>query len=306
MADHIVVLGANGFVGQRLVRQLLEYGKRVTALTRHEAPDIPHEARVLTGDFEHPDDFANVLADTTAVVHAASCSTPLQTAGRPRAELTNLRPSLALLEGLQRVPECRLIYLSSGGTLYGETSGTPAAETAPLRPRSYYGAGKAAIEQFIQATSIQFNLDAVILRPSNLYGPGQRPKQGFGIIPTAFDHVDRKAALPLRGGGMSVRDYLYIDDFIQLIRAALDAPVSPGVSTFNAASENAVSLDHLLGIIRDVTGSPLPVRRDTGQTVDVSKVELDASRARQQFNWQADTRLVDGLSATWEWWQRQP
>lgn len=307
MTDRVVVLGAGGFVGQHLVSQLLADGKQVVALVRQNTSNFPPEVQVLTGDFQHPDSFADSLNNASAIVHAASYSTPLKTAGRPADELNlNLRPSLAMLETLQRFPSCRLIYLSSGGTLYGETTDEPAREESPLRPHSYYGAGKAAVEQFIHAASKQFDLDATILRPSNLYGPGQRPREGFGIIPTAFDHIDRNIQLPLRGGGKAIRDYLFIDDFIRLIRSILATPSSPGASTFNAASGQGVSLSDLLNTIRHVTGAPLPVRTDSSKSIDVSRVELDPSRAEQCLGWRARKNLKDGLTETWDWWRGKP
>ncbi|MGD9889454.1 MAG: NAD-dependent epimerase/dehydratase family protein, partial [Halothiobacillaceae bacterium] len=151
MTDAVAILGANGFVGRHLVEALVARGQPVFALVskQPEVP-LPSGVEVHVGDYSRPEAFTDIFARTHTVIHAASRSTPGQTAGRPLAELdANVRPTLALLSALQEAPHCRLIYLSSGGVLYGDTHAHPASEDDLLRPRSYYGAGKAAAEHFI-------------------------------------------------------------------------------------------------------------------------------------------------------------
>jgi UDP-glucose 4-epimerase len=304
MPDKILIIGAAGFVGRHLANALAGGDRQVLALTRSAQPDPIPGVEQIVGAFDRPDDYRPFIAQASVVVHAASASTPGSTAGRPLSELScNLAPTLALIEALQEAPDCRLVYLSSGGTLYGNTGDAAATEDSPLRPRSYHGAGKAAAEHFIRAWAAQFRGRGVILRPSNLYGPGQCLRSGFGVIPAAFDRILRNEPLTIWGDGQTVRDFLYIDDFIDLCLAVIAAPMTPGVEVVNAASGIGITLDDLLRTIEAVTGRALPRHYDPTRPVDLLRVTLDVARARSRYAWRPATSLAAGLARTWEWYR---
>lgn len=303
MSDSILVFGAGGFVGKRLVHALTKEGVQVIALTRTPVPDWPISVETHHGTFDRPADFAPFLTRARAVVHLASKSNPGRTAGKPLDELdTNLRPTLALLDALQSVPHCELLYLSSGGTLYGDCRDHPAIEVDRILPKSYYGAGKATAEHFIHAYALQYRRPATILRPSNLYGPGQTAQSGFGIIPTAFDRIVSGTPLIIWGDGTAVRDYLYIDDFIELCKIILSQAMPPAARMFNASSGMGVSLNELLDAIHHITGRPLAISHDKTRSVDIEHIVLDHSLISQCYPWSPMTSLDQGLAQTWQWW----
>lgn len=305
MNDTIAILGAAGFVGHRLISALQAQGHKIIALMRH-TQRMPDGVQAHIADFNTPEDFTRVLSHTRLIIHAAAGSTPGSTAGKPLAELdANLRPTLALLEALQQIPHCQLLYLSSGGALYGDTPHHPTQEDTPPHPRSYYGASKAAAEHFIHAAAEQFDLAATLLRPSNLFGPGQSLRQGFGIIPTAFSHAQSGAPLPIWGDGSNVRDYLYLDDFIRLCTQLAARPMPSGVRTFNVASGHSVSLSELIQIIRRVTGTDLLVQYHLNRSVDIARIELDTTQIRQHIGWAPLIGLEEGLRLSWQWWRAQ-
>jgi UDP-glucose 4-epimerase len=306
MCDAIIVFGANGFVGRHLTRTLAESGVRVIALVGALPPNPIASVEYGIGAFDTPDAFAPWLSQARLIIHAASRSTPGHSAGKPLFELNaNLTPILALLDALQSAPPCDLLYLSSGGTLYGDTSKHPADEIDTIRPKSYYGAGKAAAEHFIHAYAMQFNRAATIVRPSNLYGPGQTLRSGFGVIPTAFDRIQSQVPLSIWGDGFAVRDYLYIDDFIKLCLAIIDQPMPMGSRVFNAASGEGVSLNRLIETIQCITGQTVRTQHDHSRTVDMARVVLNPQAAASQYGWMPETPLAAGLANTWAWWQTQ-
>jgi UDP-glucose 4-epimerase len=299
MSDPILVLGAGGFIGRHLAERFANAGATVIAATRTPTTFAHANIRNAVAAYDDVAHFAPLVREAGAVVHAASSSTPGSSAAKPQLD-GNLRTTLALIEALQDTPACRLLFLSSAGTLYGDRH-EPAREDDPLRPRSYHGAGKAAAEQFIHAWATQYGGTAVVLRPTNVYGPGQPARRGFGIIPTAFDCALHGHPLTIWGDGTTVRDYLYIDDFLALCDAALAAPLDEDMHVFNAASGDAVALDGLIDRIDAVTGRPLmrlyqPVRR-----VDIHSITADTHAARAAFDWAPATALEDGLHGTWQW-----
>lgn len=306
MSNHILVLGAGGFVGQHLVRALAQHGERVIAVTRRPTDLDDDSIEQVVGTVDRPEHFLPLVKRSRVVVQLATASTPGSSAGRPLAELDgNLRPTLALLEAMQACPGTSLLYLSSGGSLYAVGPEGRASESTRVDPRSYHGAGKIAAEHFIRAWSSQYDGAAVLLRPSNLYGPGQLERRGFGIVPAGFGKIVRGETLSVWGNGSAVRDYLYIDDFIALCVAVVGAPMSAGVRTVNASSGTGISLDELFVAMEAISGKSLHRSYDIGRVVDAVRIVMDAGYAQRVYGWSAGTSLQEGLGRTWQWFSSQ-
>jgi len=305
MTGAVLVLGAGGFVGRHVVHALTQRNQNVIAASRSSFQAEPG-VEIRVGEFREPEDYIPLLRRSRTVIHLASASTPGSSAAQPLQELeANLRPVLALLQAMQEFP-IPLIYVSSGGTLYGGRHGDVADESAPVSARSYHGAGKIATEHFIEAWCNQFGGEAVMLRPSNLYGPGQPERAGFGIVPAAMGKILRNETLHIWGDGSAERDYLYMDDFVRLCMAVLDGERRSGARVLNACSETSISLNALLDQIEHVTGRKLARTYDPSRAVDVPRVAMRAFRARQLYGWSAATSLRQGLERTWQWFSTFP
>lgn len=302
MSEPVFLLGAGGFIGRHLANRLVQAGIPVIAATRHETSFADPAIRNVVASWDDRAQFAPWLSRCRAIVHVASSSTPGSSAAKPQLD-GNLRTTLAVIEALQESPACRLLFLSSGGTLYGDRT-TPAREDDPLRPRSYHGAGKAAAEHFIHAWATQYDGTAVLLRPSNVYGPGQSPRCGFGIIPTAFDCALRGSPLPLWDGS-SVRDYLYIDDLLDLCMATLSRTQSHGAIVYNAGSGEGITLDALVDRVAAVAGRSIERRYQPARRVDIHRIVADTAAARSTFGWSPTIALDEGLKRTWQWFSTQ-
>jgi UDP-glucose 4-epimerase len=302
MGDRILILGADGFVGHRLTSLLLAQGEQPIAVSRRPFHHDLAGAEVVVADITESSQIAQLLDRTRTVVYLASRSSPGTSAGKPVEELQdNLLPLLTLLNALQRTPAVNLLYLSSGGSLYAIDTEDPATEATAVQPRSYHGAAKVAAEYFISAWSHQYNGRATVLRPSNLYGPGQMERAGFGIVPTCFGKILRQEPLSIWGNGSNVRDYLYIDDFIELCLRVIQTPMPLGMRTFNASSGTGVSLNELLHTIEVVTQRPLLRSHTPSRTLDAEYIVMDSSSARLHYGWTPQTSLLGGLRKTWHW-----
>lgn len=304
MISTVLVLGASGFIGRHLVETLARDGHLVIAATRRQASfDHPLVENVVS-NFTECTDFLPLVRRSNTIIHAASQSTPSSSLAQPQLD-GNLRTTLALIEALQEFPDRKLLYLSSGGSLYGDSQ-RALDEQAPLRPRSYHAAGKIAAEFFIGAWAAQYDGTAVVMRPSNVYGPGQLPKDGFGIIPTAFDRSMRSAALTVLGDGATLRDYLYIDDLSRLCTHALARELPRGTHVCNAASGVGLALNALLDAIDRTTRRPLQREYRPARRVDVRHILLDNTTASTMFGWSPEVSLDEGLRRTWQWFSTRP
>jgi len=301
LPEAILVLGAGGFIGRALVTALSALGTPVIAVARSPLV-IPRNPLVESVQVAMAceEDLRNLIARSRSVVHLATTSTPGTSTARPLNEIdSNLRLTANLLQALQSRPEVELLYLSSGGSLYTESLDAPARETARVRPRSYHGAAKLAAEAFISAWSEQFGGRATILRPSNVYGPGQPERPGFGIIPAAFGKILRDEELQIWGDGSARRDYIYVDDLVRLCAAVLARPMREGATVVNACSGESTSLNALLDLICAVTGRSLRRAYMPARSVDAPAIDMDPSLAFDLYGWCHHTALAAGITEAW-------
>lgn len=305
MPGAILVIGAGGFVGQNLLNVLSTKNTRVIVATRHPLPPGAYGTAISNiGLLQHPAKLVPVLREVIAVVNLASASTPGSSADNPILEIEqNLRPLAILLNALQSVPQIPLIHMSSAGAIsYRRNAGT-SDEDSPVYSRSYHGAAKIAAEHLIEAWVHQFNGSATILRPSNIYGPGQPFRQGFGIIPSIFNSLCNSETVKIWGDGSFTRDYLFIDDLIGLLIKILAGAAKPGFNIYNACSGSSTSLNTLLEIIESITHARIKRDYMPERKIDSPSTIVSGKKTANALGWSANTEISDGLRATWNWFR---
>lgn len=281
-----------------MATRLAGSGPPLYALARRTGAALPEARHAVV--LEDAADLQSVLSRCVTVLHVASATTPSSSAGQPMLELAeNVAPALRLLEALQPHPEIHLIYVSTGGALYGDIGSRDATESDAVAPRSFHGAGKAAIESFLAAEAAQSGRPLTILRPSNLYGPGQPLRAGFGVIRTMLEHLRKGTVLPVFGDGETVRDYLYIDDMVEACVRFIALGADRGI--YNVGTGVGHSLNELRAIVERVCGRTLRVTHVGAREVDIRHAVLDAARLRQRLGWGPSTALQSGIRSTWDW-----
>lgn len=301
MIENPLVLGG-GFIGRALARRLQERGSSVTVVSR-SLPQAPLPGiQWSRGSLDDPALMRGLLAHSNVVVHAASTSTPGFQAHSPAIEVQeNLLPLLRLLEMLKGRADMSLVFLSSGGAIYGNPVALPVAEGHDLAPLSHHAAGKAAAEKFLNVFAYQGHR-VTILRPSNVYGPGQPLKPGFGVVRTMLDHIQHGTEMTIWGDGETVRDYLYIDDLVGACVAVLEQPRG---GTFNVGSTQGLSLNALSELVESVTGRNLQRRFRPARGVDVRRVVLDCAAIEARCGWKAAVDIDEGVRRTWQWLEKK-
>jgi UDP-glucose 4-epimerase len=293
-----VLLIGGGFIGQALARHLVAGGRVVHVLGRHVASGLRDGIVSHRGCQSDATVIAPLLKYCDAVVHLASATTPGSSARAPARDVAeNLVPLAGFLEALADAGPKRVLFLSSGGAIYGNPESLPATECHPPQPISWHAAGKAAAEIFMETFARQTGAPVAILRPANVYGPGQSLQAGFGLVRNLLDKARSGEAVEIWGSGQQMRDFLYIDDLVDACTRLLDTPMATGV--FNAGSGVGTTLLELVELVRQVTGRDLPVQLMPGRGIDVEGIWLDCSRLHEATGWQPTTTLADGLMHTW-------
>lgn len=306
MRDGILILGAGGFLGSALARRLLNDGHTVHRLLRKPAPALGRQDIVHVGSLDDSALVSDILPHCGTVFHLASSTTPGSSARRPALEAElNLLPTLRLLEAMRDSPATRLVFISSGGTLYGNPETASVTETAPLATLSYHGAGKLAIETFLHAFHHLSGQGVTVLRPSNLYGPGQTLRNGFGLIRTMLEHARRGSAMEIWGDGESVRDFLYIEDMVDACCRVL-ANDMESWRVFNVGAGEGHSINQIRQLVEDVTQMPVPAIYRPPRPCDVRRIVLDCSKLRSDLGWAPIVPLTEGIRRTWQWLESQP
>lgn len=301
----ILVIGGCGFIGSHIVDRLLEHGHTVKVLDRQlEQFRAPlHGVEYAFGDFTDNAQILEALTGIDGVMHLASTTVPGTADLDPSADVrNNLLGTLSLLESMARVGVSRILFLSSGGTVYGPPSVVPTPEDHPLRPINSYGIVKTAIEHYLQAFEATRGLSPISVRASNPYGPRQSHTGVQGVISTFLKRVMAGEPIEIWGDGSVVRDYLYVCDLAEVCALAI---ASEKTGPYNAGFGEGVALTRIVDILQEVIGRDIPVVFKPARKIDVAESVLDVTRAREDFRWICRMGLRDGIETTYRWLQKQ-
>jgi UDP-glucose 4-epimerase len=297
----VLVVGGSGFIGSHVVDQLLTCGHSVRVFDRQpERFRAPlQEVDYRYADFADRMALVEALTGIDAVYHLLSTTVPGTADLDPKTDVQdNLIGTINLLDSMQRLGLSRILFLSSGGTVYGIPDTLPIPETHPLRPINSYGIVKATIEHYLEMYRRTRGLSPIIVRASNPFGPRQAHSGVQGVISTFLRRILEQQPLEIWGDGTVVRDYLEVGDLAQF--CAIAGTVGKE-GAYNAGSGQGLSLNEIVDAIRKVTHSEFRVVHRPGRAIDVPCSVLDCSRARKDFNWQCKTDFESGLRRTWEW-----
>lgn len=297
-----LVIGC-GFIGSHIVEELTAAGRPVAVLTRsrpdHSVASLLPEEDLHVGDASDPDLLATALEGIDRVVFTAGGLLPAASEQNPDLdqELT-LAPVRAVLDALRERPGTSLVYLSSGGTVYGEPSEIPVSERAATRPLGVYGRLHLECEAEVMRCRREGGLPARILRCSTVYGERQQPERGQGAVVTFMSRIEHGIPLDLYGGGTTVRDYVYVGDVADVVLKLLDR--TDGEPILNVGSGRGTSLAELLRLVEAEVGRPAEVVEHPSRGFEVKAVVLDVSRLRNLIDF-APTPLEIGIRRTHSW-----
>lgn len=294
-----LITGGNGFLGSSLAAGLRAVGTDVRVVDPAPPRNDMDWSGIdyVRGTLDDTVNLAAALQDVDCVYHLASSTVPSTSNLDPARDVSdNLIGSLNLIAAMRNAGTRRILFFSSGGTVYGDPDSIPVPESHPLRPISSYGVVKVAIEQYLMMHARLGHLDPLILRPSNPYGPRQSTAGIQGAISAFLGKALTGDVVKIWGDGETVRDYIYVDDLVQL---AVTAGLSDHTGIYNAGSGKGYSLNQICAHISQLTGKPLQVDHAPGRDFDVTKIILNIDGAQKSFAWTPQVTLADGLERTW-------
>ncbi|HTW87652.1 MAG TPA: NAD-dependent epimerase/dehydratase family protein [Candidatus Binataceae bacterium] len=297
----VVVIGGAGFIGSHVVDKLLSYGHSVRVFDRQPERFRGSLAGVdyRFGDFADKMALVEALSGMDAVYHFVSTTVPGTADLDPKADVKdNLVGCINLLESMQYLGIRRILFLSSGGTVYGIPEKVPIPETHPLRPINSYGIVKVTIEHYLELFRRTRGLSPVVVRASNPFGPRQSHSGVQGVISTYLRNILVRQPIEIWGDGSVIRDYFEVGDLAEL---CVRAGTSSAERAYNAGSGYGLSINEIVEAIREVTGSNFETVHKPGRPIDVPCSVLDCTRAKEDFGWECKTEFKTGLRQTWAW-----
>jgi len=299
-----LVVGGNGFIGSHLSERLLREGYEVAVLDRFKSGvnnlwEISGQIEIFRGSYLDQELLRTAMKGMDYVFHYASSTTPATSIADPVYEIeSNLLGSVRLLQIARDEGVKKVIFPSSGGTIYGEPKRLPVREEDCALPSNPYAISKWAVERYLHHFHELYGLDYLILRYSNPYGERQSPYGKQGVIPIFLNKIKHNQCPIVYGDGSMIRDYIYIGDAVEATTSLLKATRK---NVFNIGSGEGTSLKQLMHVISDVLCREIRPEFLPVSGIYVQKVVLDISRAKKDIDWMPHTSLYEGILKTWRW-----
>ena len=297
---NILIIGGNGFIGSHLVK-VLKNQHNVTVFDRSPNEFIGEfpEVNYIYGDFSDTTLLSLALDNMQIVYHLLTTTVPFTANIDAVFDITtNLVATVKFLDLIVEKGVQRLVYSSSGGTVYGNPQYLPIDEKHPCNPIGSYGIVKNTIERYIELYALRNKFSFLIVRPSNPYGPGQNYRKNQGLIGKLIYNSITKEKFTIWGDGSAVRDYIFIDDLTSFFKVA---GLSEESGVFNAGSGMGMNINQIIAALSKIIDDMPPIVYTETKGTIVDKVVLDIKKSKDKFDWSPKTTLEKGLLIHKNW-----
>jgi UDP-glucose 4-epimerase len=303
----ILVTGGAGFIGSHVVDGFIAAGHDVAIvdnLVTGNRRNLSPKAKFFEVDLRSPD-LEKVFDEVRPEVvdHHAAHADVRESVDDPRYDAdVNVLGSINLLQQCVRAQTRKLIFISTGGAIFGEPVELPCREDHPVRPLSPYGASKAAIELYLNVYQATYGLDYTVLRYANIYGPRQDMLAEEGRVVAIFSQMMLKGRQPkINGDGEQQRDFLYVGDAVSANLLALE--MGSG-EAYNLGVGVPTSVNEIFDLLKKLTGFEGERVYAPAKPGEVYRIYLDASKARRELGWEPRVSLEEGLRETVEYFRQ--
>lgn len=301
----ILVTGGAGFIGSHVVDGYVAAGHDVLvvdSLCTGKRENLNPKARFHQLDILEPKT-AELIRDERPDVlnhHAAQMDVRRSVADPLFDARTNVLGTIALLEAARQAGVKKVLFVSSGGAVYGEQETFPAPETHPTWPVSPYGVSKRAGELYCHFYLAEYRMPFVAFRYANVYGPRQDPHGEAGVVAIFSGKMLRGESITVNGDGKQTRDYVFVGDVARMSVLALQREATGPV---NIGTGVETDVNQLAGTLLEVSGSRSEVRHGPAKSGEQRRSVVDVRRAADVFGWRPEVSLRDGLARTVEFFR---
>ena len=305
----ITIFGGGGFIGSAIADRLLRDGHELRIFER---PRVEPYRRFnddekidwIRGDLLSIYDVSSAIDGVDVVLHLVSTTLPKNSNDDPVYDVqSNLVATLQLLSAMVAKHIRKIVFISSGGTVYGNPIYLPIDENHPTEPLVSYGITKLAIEKYLLMFQHLHGIKVVILRVSNPFGKRQRVETAQGAVGVFLSKAIKNQPLEIWGDGSIARDYIYISDVAEAFARAID--YNGAKSVFNIGSGVGTSLNELINLIEKALGRAVVHKHLPGRPFDVPVNVLDNSLARQELGWKPQVKLEEGIVKLAGWMRKK-
>jgi UDP-glucose 4-epimerase len=305
----ITIFGGGGFIGSTIADRLLKDGHALRIFERPRIPPyreflVTEKVDWLTGDLMSVHDVSDAIDGVDVVLHLVSTTLPKNSNDDPIYDVqSNLVATLQLLNAMVAKQVRKIVFISSGGTAYGNPVYLPIDENHPTEPRVSYGITKLAIEKYLLMYQELHGIKANILRVANPFGARQRIETAQGAVGVFLSKAIQNQPIEIWGDGSVTRDYLYISDVAEAFACAVAYEGSKSV--FNISSGVGTSLNEMIILLERVLGRELVINYRPGRPFDVPVSILSNALAQDELGWKPQVTLMDGLVKTADWMRKE-
>lgn len=294
-----LVIGGGGFIGSHLVEFLVVQGYNVIVVQRHPSPFLENlNVQCIRCDINEISIIKQCLHGVDWVFHLAHTTLPQNSNLNPIDDVqSNVISSIALLEACVENKVKRVIYASSGGTIYGIPQSHFIDEEHPTNSLCSYGITKLMVEKYLELFRAQHGLDYRILRIANPYGERQRVDRAQGVVAVFLYKMLSGEPIEIWGDGSVVRDYIYVGDVARAFYLAMQ--IEDGSERiFNIGSGQGISLQEIVSKLQDYIGKQATIKWEEKRTLDVPRNVLSITRAQQILKWEPSVSFTEGIRIT--------
>lgn len=303
MANYLVT-GAAGFIGSSIAKRLLGEGNTVHTidnLSTGTKKNIPKGTIFIKGDCSDQEIYKNLKnINFDAIFHIAGQSSGEISFEDPIYDIkTNLESTILLLKFSLSIGCKKFIYASSM-SVYGSQPDRPINEKDICTPQSFYGIGKLASENYMRIFH-NYGLDCISLRFFNVYGPGQNLENlKQGMISIFISQMLQKKKIIVKGSGNRYRDFIYIDDVVEVLRKSLNLK-QENFEIINVGSGNKTNVIDVLNLIKSSWNKNTPITFEGETEGDVFGIYSDNSKMKKLLNYNPETPLINGIKKMIKW-----
>lgn len=298
MTIKCLVLGGNGFIGTNLINRLIKDKKIETTIFDKYLPNnLCSEVKFIQGDFFNDDILRKSLSGIDVVIHLVCTVTPKSSMDESlKAYSDDLLQTIKLIRLCRNKGINKIIFISSGGTVYGDNGRILNKEDSPTNPINNYGIMKLSIEKALLMYNKHYGMQNVILRVANPYGNGQKPESQIGAVTIFLYNILNDLTINIFGNGEIVRDYIEITDVVEGIYKSIFYKSDDSFKNiFNIGTGQGTSLNQLIKNIEEITNKRSKIYYEKERFIDVPYNILDISKAANELGFKANIKLKEGI-----------